>query len=142
MQRWAIRKRERKAIRASLGVGHHSLNETLMPSVPFKNENLFVEIEQDGEKRVIASVPDLICILDSGNGRNLGTAEYKYGQRVLVLGVTAAPQWTDTERGLQMGDLRSFGWVREMQILILLMKVLGTMTFHTYRWGSMWSPTA
>ena len=60
---------------------------------------------------MIASVSDLICVLDSGNGQSLGTPDYKYGQRVTVLGVTAAPQWTDTERGLAMGDLRAFGWV-------------------------------
>lgn len=40
----------------------------------------------------------------------LGTPDYKYGQRVVVIAICAAPQWTDTERGLEMGDLRAVGY--------------------------------
>lgn len=63
----------------------------------------------NGKTEIIATVPDLISVLDAGNGRALGTPDYKYGQRVIVIGVTAAPQWTDTPRGLELGDLRAFG---------------------------------
>lgn len=79
------------------------------PAVPFKNENLYCEHVVDGQSNIVATVPDLIAVLDAGNGRALGTPDYKYGQRVLVLGITAAPQWTDTGRGLELGDLRAFG---------------------------------
>ncbi|EJT98542.1 hydantoinase [Dacryopinax primogenitus] len=84
---------------------------TLM--IPFKNENLYAEHDpKDGSKPIVlASVPDLIMVIDAQNGAALGTPDYKYGLRVIVLGVTAAPQWTDTERGLEIGDCRAFGYV-------------------------------
>jgi len=78
--------------------------------IPFKNENLLCKHIVDGEERVVAGVPDLICVLDAQNGLALGTPEYKYGQRVLVLGITAAPQWTSTKRGLELGALPAFGY--------------------------------
>ncbi|GBE85493.1 hypothetical protein SCP_0800100 [Sparassis crispa] len=80
--------------------------------IPFKNENLYAEYHPgDGApSKIIATVPDLICVLDAQSGAALGTPEFKYGLRVLVLGITAAPQWTDTPRGLELGDLRAFGY--------------------------------
>ncbi|KAL7422066.1 hypothetical protein Q5752_003841 [Cryptotrichosporon argae] len=78
--------------------------------IPFKNENLYCAHTANGKTEVIATVPDLVCVLDAGNGHALGTPDYKYGQHVLVLGVTAAPQWTSTSRGLELGDLRAFGF--------------------------------
>lgn len=36
--------------------------------------------------------------------------DYKYGLRVLIVAVTAAPQWTDTQRGLDIGALPAFGY--------------------------------
>lgn len=80
--------------------------------VPFKNENLYAEHSLNGKTSIVATVPDLIAVLDAQNGEALGTPDYKYGLRVLVLGVTGAPQWSDTERGLALGDLRAFGCVR------------------------------
>ncbi|ORY30778.1 putative hydantoinase [Naematelia encephala] len=79
-------------------------------TIPFKNENLFCKHTVDGESKIVAGVPDLIAVLDSQNGSALGTPDYKYGLRVLVLGVTAAPQWTDTPRGLEIGALPAFGY--------------------------------
>ncbi|EJT98544.1 hypothetical protein DACRYDRAFT_57377 [Dacryopinax primogenitus] len=83
---------------------------TLM--IPFKNENLYCELDlKDGSKpTVIATVPDLIMVVDAQNGAALGTPDYKYGLRVIIIGVTAAPQWTDTPRGLEIGDCRAFGF--------------------------------
>ncbi|KII93913.1 hypothetical protein PLICRDRAFT_102080 [Plicaturopsis crispa FD-325 SS-3] len=80
--------------------------------IPFKNENLYAEHFPGGDasSKVIATVPDLICVLDAQSGSALGTPDYKYGLRVMVLGATAAPQWTDTPRGLELGDLRAFGY--------------------------------
>lgn len=60
---------------------------------------------------MLAAVPDLIAVLDAQSGSALGTPEYKYGLRVLVLGITAAPQWTDTQRGLEVGGPSAFGYV-------------------------------
>lgn len=61
--------------------------------------------------QVVATVPDLITFLDAQSGCALGTPDYKYGLRVLVLGITAAPQWMSTVRGLELGDLWAFGYV-------------------------------
>ncbi|WRT70413.1 uncharacterized protein IL334_007411 [Kwoniella shivajii] len=77
--------------------------------IPFKNENLYAVHEVDGKSEVVATVPDLITVLDAGNGEALGTPDYKYGLHVIVFGVTAASQWTDSKRGLELGDLRAFG---------------------------------
>ncbi|KAH7886988.1 hydantoinase [Phlebopus sp. FC_14] len=79
--------------------------------IPFKNENLYAEhTADDGQTMMLASVPDLISVLDAQNGSALGTPQYKYGLRVLVLGITAAPQWTQTHRGLEIGGPSAFGF--------------------------------
>lgn len=59
-------------------------------------------------------MPDLIAVLDAQSGSALGTPEYKYGLRVLVLGITAAPQWTNTQRGLELGGPSAFGSVTSL----------------------------
>lgn len=80
--------------------------------IPFKNENLLAEhTAADGTTRtVVASVPDLICVLDAASGRSLGVPEFKYGFRVTVLGVTCSPRWTETAAGLAIGGPRAFGY--------------------------------
>nr|XP_019001047.1 hydantoinase [Kwoniella mangroviensis CBS 8507]OCF64508.1 hydantoinase [Kwoniella mangroviensis CBS 8507] len=78
--------------------------------IPFKNENLLAEHMINGRTEVVCGVPDLISVLDAQNGTALGTPEYKYGQRVIVIGITAAPQWTDTPQGLELGSLTAFGY--------------------------------
>ncbi|WVQ78564.1 hypothetical protein IAT38_000650 [Cryptococcus sp. DSM 104549] len=78
--------------------------------IPFKNENLLAELTVDGKTTVVAGVPDLISVQDAQNGAALGTPEYKYGLRVIVIGVTGAPQWTSTKRGLELGALPAFGY--------------------------------
>jgi DUF917 family protein len=80
-------------------------------TIPFKNENIYAEhTAEDGTKSFIASVPDLIAVLDTGTGRSLGVPEFKYGFRVTVIGITCSPRWTDTEYGLQIGGPGAFGY--------------------------------
>lgn len=81
-------------------------------SIPFKNENAYVEAVEAGQKevRVLASVPDLIAVLDAETGQGLGTPEYKYGLKVVVIAITASPRWTDTARGLEVGGPASMGF--------------------------------
>jgi hypothetical protein len=55
--------------------------------VTFQNENLAAR--RDG--RVVAQVPDLICILDSETAEPVTTEALKYGQRVKVVGVSVPP---------------------------------------------------
>lgn len=80
-------------------------------TIPFKNENLYAEhTTDDAITTMVATVPDLISVLDAQNGSALGTPQYKYGLRVLVLGITAAPQWTGSERGIALGGPSAFGF--------------------------------
>ena len=82
---------------------------TLM--IPFKNENILAEHKTESEERkIIATVPDLIAVLDAGTGFALGVPEYKYGLQVVVVGITCSPRWTDTELGLQIGGPKAFGF--------------------------------
>lgn len=81
--------------------------------IPFKNENIYaehVDEENGGKKTIIASVPDLICVLDSQSGKSLGVPEFKYGYRVTVLGITCSPRWSDSEMGLKIGGPGAFGY--------------------------------
>ena len=44
--------------------------------IPFKNENIIAtHIADDGSESIIATVPDLIAVLDEGSGRGLGVPE-------------------------------------------------------------------
>jgi len=56
-------------------------------SLQFQNEHL---VARDGE-RVVAIVPDLIAVLDAATAEPITTEGLKYGQRVAVIGISAAP---------------------------------------------------
>lgn len=86
---------------------------------------------------MVATVPDLIAVLDAQNGAALGTPQYKYGLRVLVLGITAAPQWTETERGIALGGPSGFGYVVLMEAIIIIETMCAdSHTFPTNRLAS------
>jgi DUF917 family protein len=55
--------------------------------VQFQNEHL---VAREGE-RVRAIVPDLIAVLDAATAEPITTEGLKYGQRVKLLGISAAP---------------------------------------------------
>jgi DUF917 family protein/N-methylhydantoinase A/oxoprolinase/acetone carboxylase beta subunit len=78
--------------------------------IPFKNENAFVEAVSKGESKILASVPDLIAVIDGETGEGLGTPEYKYGLKVVIIAIAASPRWTDTERGMELGGPGSMGF--------------------------------
>ncbi len=76
--------------------------------ITFQNENIHAF---DTENRVtLASVPDLIIVLDAEDGRALGTQDYRYGLRVHVIALVGSPQWTEGE-GLRNGGPEAFGYV-------------------------------
>ena len=60
-----------------------------------QNENL-VALERG---RVLASVPDLITVLDSETAEAIGTERISYGQRVTVIAFACDPVWR-TDRGV------------------------------------------
>lgn len=49
-------------------------------------------------------------MLDAQNGEALGTQEYRYGLPVVVIGITASEKWTSTERGIEIGGPKGFGF--------------------------------
>lgn len=73
--------------------------------IQFQNENLIAIA--DGS--VIATVPDLITILEADTGRPITTEELRYGHRVAVVGVPSDPQWR-TDNGLELVGPRYFGY--------------------------------
>ncbi|KAK7227515.1 hypothetical protein V2G26_015518 [Clonostachys chloroleuca] len=80
--------------------------------IPFKNENAYVEASglHGGNSTILASVPDLIAVIDAETGAGLGTPEYKYGLRVVVMAVAASPRWNGTQRGMELGGPGSMGF--------------------------------
>ena len=70
-----------------------------------QNENL-VALERG---RVLASVPDLISVLDSETADAIVTERIKYGQRVTVIAFGSDPVWR-TERGIEVAGPRAFGY--------------------------------
>ncbi|KAH7634576.1 hypothetical protein B0T09DRAFT_256167 [Sordaria sp. MPI-SDFR-AT-0083] len=98
--------------------------------IPFKNENIAAirisasendgsddEGNNDGENKelekqedVLAIVPDLISVIDAQSGEAVGTPEYRYGLLVIVLGIAASDKWTGSQRGIDLGGPKAFGF--------------------------------
>lgn len=76
-----------------------------MLRIEVQNENLAAF--EDGQ--VLASVPDLISIVDVHSGHAIATELVQYGQRVAVLAWPCAPIWR-TARGLDIAGPRAFGY--------------------------------
>src|SRR5580704_6085695 len=70
-----------------------------------QNENL-VALERG---RVLASVPDLITVLDSETADAIASEVMRYGQRVTVIAFACDPVWR-TERGIAVAGPRAFGY--------------------------------
>jgi DUF917 family protein len=85
--------------------------------IPFKNENILAEHVRDERREILATVPDLISILDAGSGKGLGVPEYRYGLQVVVLGLVSSPRWVDTPFGLSIGGPKAFGFDTEYRPL-------------------------
>lgn len=73
--------------------------------IHFQNENL-VAI-RDG--KVIASVPDLITVIERDTAKPVTTERLKYGLRVAVIGIPCDPKWR-TPEGLKVVGPRYFGY--------------------------------
>lgn len=72
--------------------------------VEFQNENLMCSV--DG--KIVATVPDLIALVDTGTYVPVPTDALKYGKRVLVVGLECFPLWR-TKEGLDLVGPRYFG---------------------------------
>jgi DUF917 family protein len=72
----------------------------------FQNENL---VARDSERGIVASVPDLITVLDAETGDPITTEGLQYGHRVRVVGIPCAEQWR-TDAGLDLVGPRYFDY--------------------------------
>lgn len=72
--------------------------------VEFQNENVYAEV--DGA--IVATVPDLICLVDSETFVPVTTENLKYGKRVLLVGLPCDAAWR-TPAGLELAGPRWFG---------------------------------
>lgn len=72
--------------------------------VVFQNENLSAAV--DG--KYAATVPDLICLVDTETFAPVTTEALKYGKRVLVVGLKCFGMWR-TPKGLELVGPRYFG---------------------------------
>jgi Uncharacterized conserved protein len=84
------------------GLEEHS-GRTLV--IDFQNENLIAKLNG----KIIATVPDLITILDTETGTPITTEGLKYGQRVTVIGIPCNEKWR-TKKGLETVGPRYFGY--------------------------------
>lgn len=90
--------------------------------IPFKNENIAAIKtspsneptdstpldSEDLHGEVLAVVPDLVAVLDAEDGEGIGTQDYRYGQRVVVIGIAASEKWTGTKEGIRIGGPEGF----------------------------------
>ena len=72
--------------------------------VNFQNENLSAVV--DGE--IVATVPDLICLVDTDTFVPVPTDALKYGKRIMVVGLKCFDMWR-SEAGLALVGPRYFG---------------------------------
>lgn len=79
------------------------INQSLL--ISFQNENLVARV--DG--KVVASVPDLITVMDSETGIPITTEGLRYGNRVTVIGSPCHPKWR-TPEGLKTVGPSYFGY--------------------------------
>ncbi|MGC9180842.1 MAG: DUF917 domain-containing protein [Vulcanisaeta sp.] len=89
-------------------------------TIRFQNENL-VAI-RDGN--IIASVPDLITVLDIETGRPITTERLRYGLRVLVIGIPCNEKWR-MSKGLEVVGPKYFGYDIEYIPIERRMKEVG-----------------
>ena len=73
-------------------------------TVEFQNENLTAAV--DG--KIVATVPDLICLVDTETFIPVTTDAMKYGKRVFVVGLPCFEMWR-CEKGLELVGPRYFG---------------------------------
>lgn len=71
----------------------------------FQNEFLVAQTTDE----VLATTPDLICVVETETGEPVTTEELKYGYRVDVIGFTCAEQWR-TDNGIALGGPEFFDY--------------------------------
>lgn len=83
------------------------LNENSGRQMRIDFQNEFLVAKEDD--RILATVPDLIIVLDMFTYNPITTDRLKYGQRVLVVGVPADDKWR-SEKALKVVGPKYFGY--------------------------------
>lgn len=91
--------------RGALVVQGHADDVGATMRIAFQNENLIAWRDD----RVVATAPDLICILDDDTGEPTGTETLRFGLRVAVIGFPADPKLT-TAKALRVVGPAAFGY--------------------------------
>lgn len=74
-------------------------------TLEFQNEFLVAQTTDE----ILATTPDLICVVETETGEPVTTEELKYGYRVDVVGFTSAEQWRTTD-GIALGGPEFFDY--------------------------------
>lgn len=78
--------------------------------VEFQNENYVAfTTSPDGSKNILATVPDLISLVDEDRGEPITTEDVRYGLRVAVISMPCSPLWS-TPQGLRTSGPAVFGY--------------------------------
>jgi len=81
----------RRETRKGFSIGHCEIDaldgSRQRMSILFQNENLIARVNG----KTLAIVPDLICVVDRETGQPVTVETMKYGQRIKVIGASAAP---------------------------------------------------
>lgn len=77
--------------------------------IEFQNENLIAISVTSEKEEIVATVPDLITIIDTDNGDPIPTEAVRYGLRVTVL-VLPAHEMLKTEQALHFVGPKAFGY--------------------------------
>ncbi len=92
-------------VRGSVVVEGFGADAGRLIRLEIQNENL-VALERG---QVLASVPDLISVLDTETADAVATERIRYGQRVTVIAFGCDPIWR-TEQGIDLTGPRAFGY--------------------------------
>ena len=92
-------------VRGSVTISGTGIDADREVRIEIQNENLIAT--ENG--RVLASVPDLISVLDSQTGAAISTEEAKYAMRVTAMAWPCDPLWR-TAQGLKTVGPRAFGY--------------------------------
>ena len=83
------------------GIGEYKGHEAF---IEFQNENLLANV--DG--KIVATTPDLICLVDAETFSPVTTDALKYGKRVYAVGLKCFEMWR-SQKGLELVGPRYFG---------------------------------
>lgn len=87
----------------------------------FRNQRFDLEFQNEWlighhDDRVVVTVPDIVCVMDSVTGEAIGTEVMRYGQRVTIIALPP-PAILCTPAGLRYVGPRAFGYDVEFRSL-------------------------